>query len=369
MLAVRCRLLAAFIFSIVWLNPTIVTAQQAKATPAAETMRIATRVVPPLVVDDKGKLTGFSIELWDAIARRLDLKTAYQIEPDVASLLAAVKEGRADAGIAAISITAERDKLYDFSQPMLAAGLQILVRGEGAGAGNSPWRDLLRLIFSRSMLGWILMGVLFALIPAHILWYLERQHPSGLLPSKEYFPGIFQALWWSIGTLLTQSEAMPRQWLARLCAIFWMFTGLVFVAYYTAQLTATLTVQQIKGTINGPEDLPGKRVATLKGSTSAAFLKQNRALTTEVEQIDNAYAALLTKKVDAVVFDAPVLQHYAAHDGKGRVQAAGSIFRREDYGIAFPLGSPLRKRVDGALLALREDGTLLRLQNKWFDAQ
>jgi hypothetical protein len=31
-----------------------------------------------------------------------------------------------------------------------------------------------------------------------------------------------------------------------------MYTGVVFVAFYTAQLAATLTVQQIKAGISGP---------------------------------------------------------------------------------------------------------------------
>jgi polar amino acid transport system substrate-binding protein len=345
----------------------------ASASAPPSTLRIATRIVPPLVVEQNGKLTGFSIDLWDAIGARLETKTVYDVQPDVAALLATVKESRADAGISAVSITAERYQDVDFSQPMLGAGQQILVRGDAtsgsASTGPNAWRTLLGLIFSRSMLGWIIMGLIFALIPAHILWYLERHHPKGILPNREYFPGILQAMWWSIGTLLTQSEQMPRHGLARLGAILWMFTGLVFVAYYTAQLTATLTVQQIKGSINGPEDLPGKRVATLKASTSAAYLKKNRAHVVEHDQVVDAYAALQSNKVDAIVFDAPVLQHYASHDGRGRVQAVGAVFQKEDYGIVFPLGSALRKRVDATLLSLREDGTYQRIHDKWFDAK
>ena len=67
---------------------------------------------------------------------------------------------------------------------------------------------------------------------------------------------------------------MPHQWLARTFAIFWMFAGVVFVAFYTAQLTTTLTVEQIRGAIEGPSDLPGKQVATLAGSTAADYLRR-----------------------------------------------------------------------------------------------
>jgi len=42
--------------------------------------------------------------------------------------------------------------------------------------------------------------------------------------------------------------------LARVIALPWMFAGVVFVAMYTAQLTTTLTVRQIRG--DKPECLP-----------------------------------------------------------------------------------------------------------------
>ncbi len=42
------------------------------------------------------------------------------------------------------------------------------------------------------------------------------------------------------------------------------------------------------------------------------------------------------------------------------------MFHTEDYGIALPLGSPWRKRVNAALLQMREDGTYQRLYEKWF---
>jgi polar amino acid transport system substrate-binding protein len=72
--------------------------------------------------------------------------------------------------------------------------------------------------------------------------------------SEAYFPGIFEAVYWALSTLTTQAEAMPRQWVGRALSIFWMFGGVVFVAFYTAQLTTALTVEQIRGGIDGPGD-------------------------------------------------------------------------------------------------------------------
>jgi polar amino acid transport system substrate-binding protein len=332
-------------------------------------LRVVTRVLPPLVVEQPGgALSGFSIELWNKIGEKLRLKTNYQIAPDVRSLLADVRAGKGDVGVAAISITSAREAEFDFSQPILNAGLQIMVRGRGEADSNPLW-DLLGLLFSPAILVWLGIALLLVVIPAHIVWYLERHKKDGIIPSEEYYPGILYALYWAATTLVAQAEHQPRHWLARALSVLWMFIGVVFVAFYTAQLAATLTVQQIQGGINGPDDLPGKRVATTRGSTAAAALREFRADVHEVGRIEEAYKALHDKQVEAVVFDAPVLLYYATKEGKGRVQMVGAPFRKEDYGIVFPRNAPLRKQVNVALLGLREDGTYQQLYEKWFGAK
>jgi polar amino acid transport system substrate-binding protein len=82
--------------------------------------------------------------------------------------------------------------------------------------------------------------------------------------------------------------------------------------------------------------------------------------------IDAVYDALLDKQVDAVVFDAPAILYYATHDGKGSAKVVGGVFHKEDYGIVFPTDSPLRKQVNEALLALRENGTYQKIYDEWF---
>ncbi len=297
---------------------------------AAETeIKVATRVVPPLVIDDgNGNLSGFSIELWNGIAERLGFKSAYTVAPDVKALLETVASDKAELGIAAISITAERDRAFDFSLPILDAGLQILVRG-GADGNANPLEGFLRLLFSPALFVWLGIAAVLIIVPAHIIWFLERNHDEGIVPKGNYIPGIFHAMWWAASTLATQAEQMPRHWLSRVLAVLWMFVGVVFVAYYTAQLTAQLTVQEIRGAISGPGDLPGKKVATTHGSTAAAWLKQQKAQVTEVEAIADAYAALRDGSVDAVVFDSPVLLSYAAKEGQGHVRVVAQSSARK----------------------------------------
>lgn len=354
------------VLGVLALYLAMVAAVPAGAQQAGE-LRVATRVLPPMVTEQGGRLSGFSIELWDQISERLKLQTRYQAAPDIRALLEAVSSGNADLGIAAISITAEREARFDFSQPIMNAGLQILVRSEGTD--TNPLVDLLRNLFSATSLLWLGIAVSLSLIPAHLLWLSERGKPGGLIPGRGYLPGIFEALYWTTSTLTAQGDNAPINWLARALAVLWKFAAVAFIAFYTAQLTATLTVQHIQGAINGPEDLGGKRVGATRGSTAVTHLRGYQAQIREFPMIGDAYRALLDKQLDAVVFDAPVLLYYAANEGKGRVQLVGNVFNREDYGIVFPSGSRLRKQVNEALLAMKEDGTYGRLYDKWFGRQ
>ncbi len=343
------------------------TPERSPSAKIAKTLNVGTRVgVPPFVFEENSQLTGFSIELWQKIANELGIKYKLSQNSNVKDLLNSVGERKADLGIAAISITSEREEKFDFSYPMFESGLQIMVVAKGTGR-NTP--NLFALFFSPELLQLFGIMVLIVLIPAHIVWFFERGLEHGMGISKSYFPGIFQACWWSASTLATQADSMPKALLGRVVAIVWMFTSVVFVAYFTATVTTSLTVQQLSGAIQGPSDLPGKIVATTKGSTSAKYLSDRNIQKLEFANIDSAFESLLKGEANAIVFDSPVLLYYAAHGGKGKVQVVGEVFQKESYGIVFATNSPLREPINNALLTLQEKGVYQELYDKWFRNQ
>jgi polar amino acid transport system substrate-binding protein len=203
------------------------------------------------------------------------------------------------------------------------------------------------------------------IISSHLIWLFERHHPKSSI-SERYFPGIFEAAWWSASTLATQAEEMPRGALGRVMAVLWMFIAVLFVAYFTATVTAGMTAQSIQGNIQGLDDLNGRVVATTTGSTAANFLRGRSLKTLEFAKIEEAYDALLSQRADAVVFDAPVLMYYVAHEGQGKVQLVGEVIRDENYGILLQSNSPYRKPINKALLKLKENGMYQSLYSKWF---
>ena len=356
---------------IAWITLIAVTVGAATLAPPAwaqgaeKTIHVATRVVPPFVVKKDGKLSGFSIELWEAIGERLHFKTTWNEKTTVGEILASVKSSESEAGTAAISITSQRERDYEFSQPFFTAGLQIMVNDQNTGGWS--FVQAVRDLFSPDILKLIGLVLVLVLIPAHLVWLVERKHEEkGLVETKRYFPGIFKTIWWSTATLATQADEMPKSYAGRIIASIWMFTSVVFIAYFTAQITTSLTVKQLRGDIKGPGDLPGKRVATIAGSTSEAYLKDKNATIVTFTKIDDAIAALEQSKADAVVYDAPILLYYSSHEGKGKVAMVGSAFKSEGYGVLFPSNSSWRKPVNQAILTLREDGTYDKLYEKWF---
>jgi polar amino acid transport system substrate-binding protein len=337
----------------------------ATAPPTADVLRVATRLLPPFAMEDHGRFTGFSMDLWQKVAAELGKTSNIVVYPTLPEVLSAVQDKKVDLAIAAISITAEREQKLDFSYPMFNSGLQILVRSpKKSGFVPNLLRDLISPVFLQLFA--IALGMV--VVAAHIIWLLERRHPKSAI-AEAYFPGIFEAAWWAAATLATQAEEMPKGPLGRLMAVFWMFIAVVFVAYFTATVTTSMMVQTLQGDIKSLNDLQNRTVATTGGSTAAEFLRAQSIKTLEVDKIELAYDALLKADVDAVVFDAPVLMYYVSHQGKGNVQLIGDMLHEESYGIALANNSPYRKPINSALLKLRENGTYQALYDEWFKSK
>jgi polar amino acid transport system substrate-binding protein len=326
-------------------------------------LRVITRLVPPFVMKEEDKYKGFSVELWQAIARQINQPFRFVEVPTIKEILSGMKAGDGDVAIAAISVTSQREQDFDFSQPMFDSGLQILVRNESdSGFGLS---QIWKLLTTGAMPFLLSLLAALIIIPAHIAWFTERRHPHELF-SHTYLPGIFQAMWWSTGAAVGQQpDNLGSRW-GKIVSSLIVIISLLFVSYFQATFTTVLTVQSLKGDINGPEDLLGRKVGTTTGSTAAAYLKVIDIAPVEFQNINQAFVALDSKQVDAVLFDAPVLLYYAATKGRNKVRIVGSMLRKENYGILFPRGSELRKPVNEALLRLRENGTYDALYAKWF---
>jgi len=78
-----------------------------------------------------GKLAGFEVEFSDALAKKLGVKVKLQ-PTKWDGILAALESKRLDAVINQVTISEERKKKYDFSEPYTVSGIQALVQKKDA---------------------------------------------------------------------------------------------------------------------------------------------------------------------------------------------------------------------------------------------
>jgi polar amino acid transport system substrate-binding protein len=328
---------------------------------AQKTLLVAIKPLTPFVMPSGSSFEGYSIDLWNTIALKNGWRSRYLYFNTVKEVLYAVSSNQADVGIAGISITTDREEIVDFSLPMFNSGLQVLVPMRPAFDPMTALRNL----FS-PQLGFVaLMIVSSVLIAGHVMWLVMRHRPDY---PKGYIGGVIEGIWWAAMSFPQNSlgEKNPASVVGRLAGMFWVIVSVVLLANFTASVTANLTVQQIQGGIRGVNDLPGKRVLAVSGTTSETYLAQNSIRFQTAPTIEDAVLKLEQGRADAVVYDAPVLQYQASHTGNGRLAVVGDVFKPEYYGIAVPLGSPKRKIINRTLTEMISNGELTQIQQHWF---
>lgn len=85
---------------------------------------------PPFsYVDTAGNLIGFDVDIAEALADKMGVEVNIQTSP-WNGIVAALAGGRFDACICSMSVTEEREKAVDFTDPYYRSGLSIWVREE-----------------------------------------------------------------------------------------------------------------------------------------------------------------------------------------------------------------------------------------------
>ncbi len=339
-----------------------------KPSPAPSTsppLRIATRFIQPDVFKENGQIVGFSADLGRRILEQLQRQAVVQTYPDAPEILNAIRLGQADLGIAAIAITSQRGQDFDFSYPIISGELRIMVLTPEQRV-KLVEQQILERLSDPNLVRLFGLIALLMLIPAHILWYYERRNKD-LIEDFSYFPGIFHAFWWTILALFGQADKMPKGPVGKTVGLFWVFIGIVFVAYFTAEITAELTIQKLEGNIQGLNDLQKRPVAVIADREAIDYLQaENIQQVMEFPSAEEAYQALLAGKVDAFIAPGSLLRFFAFRQGQGKVQIVGEPFLPRFYAIAMPKDSPYRRPINQAILTLKENGTYKEIYQKWF---
>jgi ABC-type amino acid transport substrate-binding protein len=334
----------------------------ATTAPAANgPLRVVTTPIAPFVMPDTDPPAGFSVDVWDAVARRMHVDfTLHAIAAD--DRLPTVQRGDADVAIGLLVMTPEDERRVDFTHPYLDSGLQIMVRAQREGRllelfDSIPWGAIGELFG---------VAILIMLLLANVLWLIERRNNPSF--RKKYLAAIGEGLWGSMLIVATgeHGDRDAPGVIKRIAVVAMWLLGVVLVAQLTATVTSSQIVARFQSEIRGAADLPGKTIAATPGTIAGDYLTGLGLPFTRMANPDEGIRMLTQGEVQAVVLNSAVLQYLAAKRGKGVLQVVGPIFRPYKIGFVVREGSPLRKRINEALLAMYADGTYEDIYAKWF---
>lgn len=319
---------------------------------------------PPFVMPETKINSGIAYEIWNTVAQTAGWQYSIEHYATVSDALSALREGKLDLVVGPVSITSERVKEFDFSQPFYYSGLSIMSRKDAPGI-----LDRIRPFFSMKLLVAVLIFLSILGIVGTLIWLAEREK------SPEQFPhdmahGIANGMWLAIVTMSTTGygDRAPVTFWGRIIAGAWMVISIIFATTMVAGIASTLTLTGMGNkTITNAAQLRGKQVASPSSEVTESFLEEFHAKTIRVKSLTEAYKLLKAKKVAAIVFDRPQLLYFMKKNPDKDIIISRSVYDPTSYGFAFPLNSPLSKQINFQLLSLNELGRVKHIIKAWID--
>ncbi|MBN3325717.1 GRIK5 protein, partial [Atractosteus spatula] len=264
---------------------------------------------------------------------------------------------KADLAVAGFTITAEREKVIDFSKPFMTLGISILYR---VHLGRKPGYFSFLDPFSPAV--WLFMLLAYLAVSCVLFlaarlspyeWY--NPHPC-LRERRDVLENQYtlgNSLWFPVGGFMQQgSEIMPRALSTRcVSGVWWAFT-LIIISSYTANLAAFLTVQRMEVPIESADDLADQtniEYGTIHGGSTMTFFMNSRYQTYQrmwnymlskqpsvfVKSTEEGIARVLNSKY-AFLLESTMNEYHRRLNCN--LTQIGGLLDTKGYGIGMPLG-------------------------------
>nr|QGW50658.1 ionotropic receptor 16 [Propsilocerus akamusi] len=369
-----------------------------------------------VILEGNDKYEGYCKDLAELIAKRLGINYEIRVVKDgkygsenahAASgwdgLVGELIRRESDIAIASMTITSERERVIDFSKPFMSLGISIMIK--------KPVKQKPSFFsFLNPLSKEIWVCVIFSFVGVSIVLYIvSRFSPHEWRPISSPVPtpppnnsftmqtqtitthqnttlnefSLLNSFWFAIAALMQQGcDFSPRSLSGRIVGSVWWFFTLILISSYTANLAAFLTVERMVTSINSPEDLAAQtevQYGTLyHGSTWDFFRKSQISLYSKMWDFMNSRKHVFVHSYDegirrvrtskgkyALLIESPKNEYINEREPCDTMKV-GRNLDAKGFGVATPLGSPLREPINLAVLSLKESGELSKLQNKWW---
>ncbi|XP_018787387.1 PREDICTED: glutamate receptor 1 isoform X1 [Bactrocera latifrons] len=405
-------------------------------------------------LDGNDRFEGYCKDLADLLAKKLGINYELRLVKDGTygsenptvrggwdGMVGELVRREADIAIAAMTITAERERVIDFSKPFMSLGISIMIKKPvkqtpGVFSFMDPLSQeiWMSVIFSYIGVSIVLFFVSrFSPYEWRIVQYqtdshahhdqMANQQPPGIIggvpvpgpmtgatsatasPANIGVVGaggvagsvglgssgnvavnefsILNSFWFALAAFMQQGcDISPRSISGRIVGAAWWFFTLILISSYTANLAAFLTVERMVTPINSPEDLAMQTEVQygtlLHGSTWDFFRRSQIGLHNKMWEYMNSKKHVFVSTYDegirrvrtskgkyALLMESPKNEYVNAREPCDTMKV-GRNLDTKGFGIATPIGSPLRDPINLAVLSLKENGELIKLRNKWW---
>lgn len=340
-----------------FLIPTLRT--EAQPDSLARTIKIGVKDAPPFIIKDEDAYKGLGFQSWEMVNAKLGY--TYELVPyeSIEGLLAGIENGDVDMSINPITVTPNRMKKVDFSQPYFISQTSIARKSDS-------WI----LTFIQNIISWqffsalaLLLSIIFVF--GLLVWFFERKKNDDFTNDMK---GIGSGFWWSAVTMTTvgYGDKAPRTRGGRTIGFIWMFIAIILISSLTAGIASALTVQSINEKITSFDDLNRFKAGTVKASSTAEVLKKFGIRFSELKDLDEGLDQIKSGKLDVLVYDRPILKYMIEEQGLADdIIISSKALKKDYYSYAFPKNSPFEKPVNLALIEVLKTTEWQILESKY----
>ncbi|HEY8900269.1 MAG TPA: transporter substrate-binding domain-containing protein [Chthoniobacterales bacterium] len=263
-----------------------------------------------------GQWEGLAVEVWERISAELGLPFEY-VETPLDRIVDDAAAGRLDVIVGEMSVSADRARRLEFSQPYLSSPAAVAFLKKDR---EPRWIEFAEDVMAHGV-GTLLLVLLASLLIFSVtLWLVERRVDDSHF-GGDAARGFGAALWFAAVTITTvgYGDKTPRSALGRAVVFFWMFIGVVMVSVFTGAVASSLAVARLDGRITQASDLVHYRTGVLDGSLARNVLTSIGVPNYRYPTVEAGLQALDAKQITAFADSELTLRYLVNHDYAGKM--------------------------------------------------
>lgn len=328
---------------------------------------VAVKEEPPFIMkDSSGAYYGLSIDLWEHLAKKMDVDYKYKDLGSVYAIVTSLNRGdEVDVSISPLTATPTRIAAFDVSQPFFISSLGVAISTEHGGGVFSN-------IFTPKIIELLAYVVFVIVATGTAMWFLEKRRNS-IEFAEDPKEGWIDGIWWAAVTMTTvgYGDKIPKTRSGKLLALIWMFTSIILISSLTASITSELSRNGNRLEIKKVDELDeiSDKVGTVAYSSSADYLATHKIKLRPEYCYDtpiDGLKALEQGEITVFVYDKPIMYYLLTENNlEEKIEIMPVTFNKNYCCFMMPKDSGLLKDLNPELVQKTSESAWIRTLRKY----